>query len=209
MSLSVFLLASCSLLERLKHSLPDKEKDYHYSTEIPDLIVPPDLSNSTIEYKVAKAGLDYDAAPKQAGNLDADKNKQPAEQQVSLVSYTAGPPRLKINEPIERAWRIVGKALTRKSMEVVDRNRGDGVYFIQYDPNEKDIEDGSIWDELVFLFGDDQSNEEEYQIRLVENNNHTEVLVLDKQGTPLANDVGMNLLNLLLETIKQDFADDE
>jgi outer membrane protein assembly factor BamC len=105
-----------------------------------------------------------------------------------------------------RAWRIVGKSLTRKSLEIIDRNINDGLFLVQYDPNEKDIEDDSIWDEIDFLFGDDKSNEQEYQIRLVEDRGLTEVLVLDQQGTPLSQGVGLTLLNLMHDTIKADLA---
>ncbi len=135
-----------------------------------------------------------------------EKEEKPEPERVRLISYAGGATRLQIDEPFVRAWRIVGKSLTRKSLEIIDRNINDGLFLVQYDPNEKDIEDDSIWDEVDFLFGDDKSNEQEYQIRLVEDRGLTEVLVLDQQGTPLSKGVGLTLLNLMYDTIKADLA---
>ncbi len=135
-----------------------------------------------------------------------ESKPEPEPERVRLISYAGGATRLQIDEPFVRAWRIVGKSLTRKSLEIIDRNINDGLFLVQYDPNEKDIEDDSIWDEIDFLFGDDKSNEQEYQIRLVEDRGLTEVLVLDQQGTPLSQGVGLTLLNLMHDTIKADLA---
>ena len=42
---------------------------------------------------------------------------------VERVKFDAGENRLRINVPFTRAWRIVSKALSRKSIEVTERNQ--------------------------------------------------------------------------------------
>ena len=61
----------------------------------------------------------------------------------------------------------------------------------------------------MFLFGGDQSQEQEYHIRLVEYEGYTEVFVLDKNDKPLSRDAGLKLLKLMHETIKKDYEDGE
>ena len=46
---------------------------------------------------------------------------------VERVKFDAGENRLRINVPFTRAWRIVGKALSRKSIEVTERNQEAGL----------------------------------------------------------------------------------
>ena len=203
----IALLALLNGCSTIKSYFPDKQKEYVNSVEIAPLVIPPDLSNSSIIKEQMITASQVTVSDANAGvNKTTTKTKTTPER-VRLINYTGGATRLQIDEPYVRAWRIVGKSLSRKSLEVIERNINEGLFLIQYDPDEKDIEDGSLWDELVFIFGDEQKNEKEYQIRLVENEGHTEVLVLDQQGTPLYQGVGLNLLNLIYETIKADLAE--
>lgn len=191
----------------LKNHLPDKEKDYYYSSEIPPLIIPEDMQNSAIaqDNQTASVGS-YGGAPTTGG---AVRKSVPAEiDQVKLTSFDGGATRLQIEEPFHQGWRIVGKALTRQSIEIVDRNMAEGVYYVQYDPNARKYEDGSIWDEFVFFFGGDQSQEKEYRIRLSERKSQfTEVIITDEEDIPLSEGPGLSLLTLLYETIKADYLD--
>ncbi|MGR9101261.1 MAG: outer membrane protein assembly factor BamC [Gammaproteobacteria bacterium] len=198
----LLMLAGCA---KMKTYFPDKEKDYRYSVEIPELDIPPDLSREGIESSSGGSS----AALAQTDGKDPEKPKKKAEiDKVRLLNYAGGASRLQLDEPFDKSWRIVGKAISHQSLEIVDRNRAEGIYYVQYDPDAQEIEDGSLWDELVFFFGKDKSQEKEYHIRLVETEGLTEVFVLDKKDKPLSKDAGLKLLNLLLDTIKADFAED-
>lgn len=206
------LFLSISACSSIKSYFPDKQKEYVNSVEIAPLVIPPDLSTPVIPEEeaavvetVSETVGDEDVE-KKSNKKNSKKEEKSEPERVRLISYAGGATRLQIDEPFVQAWRTVGKSLTRKSLEIIDRNINDGLFLIQYDPNEKDIEDGSLWDEVVFLFGDDKSNEQEYQIRLVEDRGITEVLVLDQQGTPQSQGVGLTLLNLMHDTIKADLA---
>ncbi|MGZ8186924.1 MAG: outer membrane protein assembly factor BamC, partial [Methylobacter sp.] len=67
--------------------------------------------------------------------------------------------------------------------------------------------DGSLWDEAVFIFSGFQGNEKEYEIKLIEDNQHTNVIILDEDRKPVSEGPGLKLLALLLDTIKADQAD--
>ena len=102
---------------------------------------------------------------------------------------------------------MVGKALSRQFMEVTSRNQEEGLFHVLYDPNSKEAEDGSIWDEVVFFLKGFEANEQEYVLKLVENDSQqTDVIILDKEQKPIADEASLSLLKLLLDTIKADLA---
>ncbi len=126
--------------------------------------------------------------------------------QVELVDADEGTKRLRIGASSARAWRMVGKALSRKSIEVTNRNQEEKLFNVQYDPDKQEVEDGSIMDEVSFFFQGFDLNEQEYVLKLVENNQQTEVIVMDKDQKPVANAGSLSLLMLLHDTIKSDLA---
>jgi len=125
---------------------------------------------------------------------------------VERVKFDTGENRLRINVPFTRAWRIASKALSRKSIEVTERNQEEGLFTVQYDPDEQKVEDGSYWDEVVFLFGGIQSNEKTYLLKLEKNNQQTDIVVVDEDQQLLSDAASFKLLTLLQETIKADLA---
>ncbi len=198
-------IAACS---HIKRHFPDKEKDYQFTSEIPALQVPADLRNSAIENKPLVPEPETRNEPgtgTQAVVTEAEV--KPLYTPVELVEFDGGAARLRIEEPLELAWRYVGKALSHESIEITGRNEKPALYVVQYDPNAKKIEDGALWDELVFLFGDDPAQEKEFHIRLTEKNRKmTEVIVLDSDDKPVSHGDGLKLLHLLKNTINQDLS---
>lgn len=129
---------------------------------------------------------------------------------VELIRFNDGENRLRLGVETPRAWRLVSKALSRKSIEVNDRNQAEGFFAVQYDPDEQKVEDGSLLDEAVFIFRGFQSNEKEYVLKLEELDRKTEVIILDKDQQPLSDDgAGLKLLTLLQNTINADLADNK
>jgi len=226
-------LSACSYIKSL---FPDKEKDYQYTTEIPPLILPADLKKDQIPSVTTPASstppLDAEVSPvavnapdeeaasaAPAINESAVTPPAPApspeseavvpdtEITVERVKFDTGENRLRINVPFTRAWRIVNKALSRKSIEVTERNQEAGLFTVQYDPNEKKVEDGSYWDEIVFMFRGIQSNEKMYLLKLERNNQQTDIVVVDEEDQKqLSDPASFKLLTLLEETIKADLA---
>ncbi len=196
---AALLLTSVTACDWIKSQFPDKVKDYYYSSEIPPLYVPPELANNRID---TQTGVDAAGSGSQAPGAP-----QVVVDQVKLVELQGGATRIQLSEPFDRAWRIVGKALSRQALEITDRNLADGVYYVQYDPNAHAMEDGSIWEELVFFFGEDQNQEKEYRVRLAQNRQFTEVIVTDDNDVPLSDGPGLKLLKSIYSAIQADYAD--
>nr|WP_305908102.1 outer membrane protein assembly factor BamC [Methylomarinum sp. Ch1-1]MDP4520909.1 outer membrane protein assembly factor BamC [Methylomarinum sp. Ch1-1] len=154
MVLGAAVLVNTSACSRIKSYFPDKQKEYQYTTQIPPLQLPSDLQNNAIVDKPLVAEplprprspvYDEDAKPV----VETTEDFIP----VELVDFDGGATRLRIEEPMVRAWRLVGKALSRHSIEITSRNEQEHLYVVQYDPDAQKVEDGAIWDELVFFSG--------------------------------------------------------
>ncbi len=202
----VVVLVNVSACSYIKNLFPDKERDYQFTTEIPPLIMPPDLAGDSIANVPASAPAaespDVDAVPPTETAPTVDRKLT----QIELVDADEGTKRLRIGAPSAIAWRMVGKALSRKSIEVTNRNQDEGRFDVQYDPSKKEVEDGSVWDEINFFFKGFEVAEQEYVLKLVENNRQTDVVILDKEQKPVADETSLSLLTLLHDTIKADLA---
>jgi outer membrane protein assembly factor BamC len=201
---SLLFLLNLSACSYIKTFFPDKEKDYQLTSEIPDLVIPSDLTGQSIPEKSV-------TAYQQAGYLDEEESRPVNTVKdnaiaVDLVEFSGGATRIRIEDTLTRSWRTVGKALSHHSIEIIDRNEIDGVFYVQYDPDFKKVEDGSLWDEVLFIFGSDPAKEKEFMVRLAENGGMTEVIVLDTNDIPLSKGTGLKLLNLLYKTIKDDLS---
>ncbi|MDP1666919.1 MAG: outer membrane protein assembly factor BamC [Methylobacter sp.] len=203
----VAALVNVSACSTIKNLFPDKEKDYQFTTEIPPLTIPPDLAGGSIAN--APAAAQAAEAADVATTVPSTEPVPTVDRkliQVDLVDADQGTKRLRIGAPSTIAWRMVGKALSRKSIEVTNRNQEEGLFHVQYDPNKKEVEDGSIWDEVVFLFTGFEITEQEYVLKLVENDQQTDVIIMDKEQKPVADATSLSLLTLLHDTIKSDLA---
>jgi outer membrane protein assembly factor BamC len=208
----VAVLVNISACTYIKNLFPDKEKDYQFTTEIPPMILPPDLAgDSTAKVPtVAPSAETVDAPVAEAAPSAPTTETAPAVERKSilleLVDADQGRKRLRIGAPSTTAWRMVGKALSRKSIEVTNRNQEEGLFRVQYDPNKQEVEDGSVWDEINFFFKGFETTEQEYVLKLVESNQQTDVVIMDKEQNPVNNKTSLSLLMLLHDTIKADLA---
>lgn len=229
------VLLQVSACTAIKESFPDKEKDYQFTTEIPKLIVPADLANgtdlsATTAEKVRPQSAEAKTEPSETEEAPAEteaKEAKPATTEATATEETAADEQpfidpksitvellqsstnvsyLRIGTPFVNAWRIVSKGLSRKSIEVSERNKEEKIFTVQYDPDEKPIEDGSYMDELNFMLHGFQSNEKEYKLKLVETNQQTDVVVLNEEQKPTSDEGGLKLLRVLEKSIKANLA---
>ncbi|MDO9214525.1 MAG: outer membrane protein assembly factor BamC [Methylococcales bacterium] len=214
----LFNLSACTTI---KEAFPDKEKDYQFTTEIPKLIIPADLANgSTLPSSANSSARTQNNDGTTAASEEADK--KPAEESTAAADSTAEEqplidPKsitvdllessnkigyLRINVPFTTAWRVVSKGLSRKSIEVSERNQSDKIFTVQYDPDEKPIEDSTYLDEINFMLHGFQGNDKEYKLKLVETNQQTDVVILDEEQKPTSDEGGLKLLKVLQQSIK-------
>jgi outer membrane protein assembly factor BamC len=192
---SLVVVAACGIL-------PDRTKEYQYSHEIPPLEVPPDLSRSAIDQASAEAERRTAQASSRGTEVETEEAGSSRESEVpqseQLPRGEDMPSHLVVNDPYPIAWRLVGKALARMNVEITDRDRSTGYYYILYQVPE---EEQSIWSALAFWRGDEPV-EEAYRIKLEDNEGKTEVFVLDDTGTPQSQGTALELLKQMHEQIK-------
>jgi len=209
-TLNILIAVSLSACGAVKNLFPDKGKDYQLTAEIPELIVPADLTTynqqSTATINNQTPIIEQPTKPENTVSEPSDTKPDVV---VELVEYSGGATRIRIEDSIQRTWRIVGKALSRNAIEITKRNEYEYLYTVEYDPNFKSVEDGSLWDEVLFIFGNDPANEQTFKIRLAENGMLTEIIVLDNKDQPQSAGNGFKLLNLLYKTIKADLANSQ
>ena len=176
-----------------------------------DAAVLPVVVNTPEGAVTAASALDKPAVPVETASPAAASPGSQAEVQdtaiiVERVRLDGGNNLLRMNVDFGRAWRTVSKALSRKAIEVTERNQETRIITVLYDPNEQKVEDESYWDEMVFLFKGIQSNEKAYLLKFEENNQQTDIVVVDEDQKPLSDEASSKLLTLVEETIKADLA---
>lgn len=184
----LIIIFSFACLAACSQFFPDKEKDYVNSREIPPLQIPPGMEAEKLAAETEEVIVPLTLS-KSIQYIDQGENN----------TY------VRINSPFAHVWRLVGKALTQRVIEITDKNRSMGIYYVQYDPDVQAVRDGSFWDEFVFFFGNDANQEIPYQLFLTESELGTDIFVRDQLGNKLSQGDGIKLLNLIFETIQEDF----
>ena len=232
----IIALSSVSACTRIKSYFPDKEKEYQYTSELPLLIYPADLkvnllpvlpgamahaepintaadtTTNALTVPISAASHSKAVPPAPASTPTVDKVYNDEEElaaklvTVERIHVDKGESRLRLNVPFIRAWRIVGKSLSRKALEVMVRDQDAGLFTLKYDPDEQGAKELSYTDRLKALIGTLRSNEKTYLIKLEKDQPQTDVTVLDTNQNPIADVDSVNLLTLIQETIKADWA---
>lgn len=102
---------------------------------------------------------------------------------VILVDAT----HLSLKQPFEQAWTTLAMALEFNHIEISDRNRETGDYFINYDPDNISDKDSDLVDNIAsFLFNNDYE-EAAYKLTLTKNTQG--VSISAKKLTPISMDL--------------------
>ncbi len=110
--------------------------------------------------------------------------------------------KLKIGDQFARSWRLVGLALDRGGFAVEDRDRSQGIYYVRYNDPAAEADSGGFFSKLKF-WGDDKPDKNiEYQVKLTQQGDLTEVRVLDAKGQPEQSDTAPRILRLIQEQIR-------
>lgn len=224
-SFIVFVVIGTSGCSTLQSWFPDKEKDYQFTTELPPLVIPNDLvqkisvpakkitsiANSVeattpkkIVAKKLESVIEKIAAVENRPTLtDAETELNRNEIQVSLTHENA--PTLNLNVPSVRAWRIIGKALSRSGIEVTNRNQDSGQIYIQF-IDAKQQPEKSLWDNTISVFNPFAENEQSYILQFHEANLKTSVTVLTPELQTLTDGLDNKILLILFDAIKADLS---
>lgn len=123
-------------------------------------------------------------------------------ERAAISRNAQGNSRLVVKETFPRAWRRTGVALDRINFVVEDRNRDEGVYYVQYaDPLAEESE-GGFFSGLKFWKDDIAVDKSKYQIKLFSRGDDTVIIVLDSNGQPDTSKTSYRILNLLYEQLR-------
>ncbi|MCK5121402.1 MAG: outer membrane protein assembly factor BamC [Methylococcales bacterium] len=124
-------------------------------------------------------------------------------------------PVIKIKKTFERSWAIVEQALKLNEIEITDKNRDEGVFYVLFDPDAKQA-GSQITETITFFFFEDEYVEAAYKLTVVWRDSDTEVTVelIDQVSNDILDDgedefedtidAGTKLLKTLYKTIKDD-----
>lgn len=203
-------LAGCSYIASL---FPDKQKQYQYTSEIPALEVPPDLSISTVS-GARWRNPDGTTSPKSPETSpvvpaasDAPDEADETAGKAILAQNTEDVPLIELASPFADAWNDVGRALGRMKIEVSDRNRADGVYYVYYGGTKEQSQDKGMWDDIASLFTGEGESAQEYRIKLEEHKTAkratTDVYLFDSDGEPVRQGPRLELLKQLHQELQK------
>ncbi|MCK5697023.1 MAG: outer membrane protein assembly factor BamC [Gammaproteobacteria bacterium] len=122
-------------------------------------------------------------------------------ERATISRNEQGNARLVVKETFPRAWRRTGVSLDRISFVVEDRNREEGVYYVQYiDPMAE--ENDGFFSKMNFWKDEIAVDQSKYQIKLLPRGDDTVIIVLDSNGHPDVSKTSYRILNLLYEQLK-------
>lgn len=127
-------------------------------------------------------------------------------------------PVMKIKKLFNRSWTLVEQALKLGEIEITDKNREQGIFYVLFDPDAQGTGDSESTDTLSFFFFEDEYEEAAYQIKVawIESDTEVKVELVDQVNTELLDDdedtaafegtvnSGEKLLNILYNIIKND-----
>ncbi len=110
---------------------------------------------------------------------------------------------LTIDERFFNSWRIVGKAIDHASFTLVDRDRSEGEFFVQYDPSaDAKANEKGFWESIAFWKGGaNKVQSQKFFLRLVDEGGKCRLVVLDESKSVVDVKIAAAMLNLLSEHI--------
>jgi len=127
------------------------------------------------------------------------------QQRADIVKANDGTERLQVHEPFDRAWRRVGLALDRVGFTVEDRDRQKGLYFVRYaDPEVemKEKDPGFLGRIAGWFSSDSKVKAAQYRVQVTQEQNGSQVYVLNKDGAAERSKTAQRILALLHEQLK-------
>jgi len=226
--LCTVVLTSTTACTYIKSLFPDKEKDYQYTAELPPLIIPDDLKQSSAPSikadTVAKSEptaapqtrtqavinpvpaetVTQNETPVYSAPVQTDTNNEAPEK----LSITDKQNEVEINAPIGRSYRLVNKALTLKVIEVIERNQQTNNFKVHFDPNEQKPADDSYWGKFTSYFDSLDFSQDIYLVKLQEvDQKTTRILIADQQEKTLSDSNSTLLLNTIKAGLKEELTE--
>ena len=107
------------------------------------------------------------------------------------VSYTgpAEKPVMKIKKLFDRSWILVEQALKLSEIEITDKHREQGFFYVNFDPDAQGSKGSDVIDSVSFFFFEDEYEAAAYKLTVKWNETDTEVTA------ELANQINTDMLD--------------
>lgn len=140
----------------------------------------------------------------------SDKKKDDVKKELKeyvFLDDAETPPVLKIKKLFDRSWDLVGQALETKKIEVTDKNRDQGVYYVKYGP------EGRTFGKAKIFFFEDGYEEVEYKLSISWHETETEVrakmiteqeISFDEDDDEELSDASAKLIKTLYDAINEE-----
>jgi uncharacterized lipoprotein len=188
---------SCSDVQQTKY----KDTDY--------LEIPPEMKITEKSPVVVEEDIKDEA--------DEEESVEKGLGQNILLAGTEKKPVIKIKKKFDRSWELIDQALKLEEIEITDKDRGQGVFYVTYDPDDQHPADSSLIDKMTFFFFKDEYEEASYKLTVLRQEDETEVtaeqiesetndLLDDGEDNDIAGSIddGSMLLNALYKTLRED-----
>jgi uncharacterized lipoprotein len=207
-------LSACSTIQSW---FPDKQKEYRYSSEIPSLEIPPDLTASSLGAVPEEAP----ATAKAAETAEAQAPQQEAPREYAVGGQPPAPEgvettaelindgksaHIQIEASFAETWTMVEKALNRLTVEIKDRDRSQKIFYVFFSGEVRKAPERSWLSDLSYMFTGSTgggNGEQEYRVHLESAaDTLTKIRVADASGQFQAEGETMKLLQALHERIR-------
>lgn len=167
---------------------------------VPEASPQPVASEQIPSAEAAKAST---AASKATADNGPEKNAAPKHVPlVSTVLKDGGVQLLRVEGDFDTVWLAVNKALSRKSVEVTDRNSAAQMVSLRYEDPAQSAANRNLWDETLYILSGMPSTDKQYALKFsAHGSQQTDVAVYNEQQQPVADDSSLSLLKLLQNAI--------
>ncbi len=135
---------------------------------------------------------------------------------VVSLSKEDGQPIILIKKIFDRSWDIVGQSLELSEVEITDKNRAEGIYYVNFDADQQSSKETGLMENVTFFLFKDDYEEAAYKLYVKWHENNTEVRaelvgqvkddLLDDGEDDFEGEVdgGEKLIHLLYKTMRHD-----
>lgn len=190
------------LLVRVEQGVRERSSEIHIRHENDSLTMPeegvwPEQSAIPgVEGEMLNELGSYIAADVAAESVSFVARNIGAESKAELDWDESGAPVLHLNLDFDRAWAVVGQALSNANVKVTDMDRANGAYFVSVAPAELDPERKPGMFKRLFTSAD---KPRDLELSMKPAKRGYQVSVLDDERAPAPADLSQQLLLLIRE----------
>lgn len=161
----------------------------------------PELANEMLHRFLVHLGVKKAQAERMVAEAEAAEDRGRAE-----LLHEGGRPVLRVRERFARAWRHTGIALDRLGFVVEDRNRQEGIYYVELVDllEDADKQGGDGWFDWLFSSEDEAeiAGGQRFRVVLTDEGESTRIAIQDEAGEPLPADKADRILTRLQRQLR-------